>query len=66
LEYKTLVAKRDQEVHKLRKKHKIKIEGDFPADTFAESFDKMKRIFNMSEQMLGDVSQMGYNQPTPV
>lgn len=41
LEYKTLIAKRDQEVFKLRKKYGIKIEGDFPNDIFCESFKKM-------------------------
>ena len=49
----------------LRKRYKIKTEGDNIPD-LEDSFQKLAKKFNFTESFMSKIKEAGYKKPTPV
>lgn len=49
----------------LRKKYKVKVEGDEVPD-LVDSFAKMQKKFKLTESFMQKIKEAGYKQPTPI
>jgi len=50
---------------KIQKAYKIKIQGDRVPDV-ADSFDKLKSKYSLSEKFMNSIKRAGYARPSPV
>ena len=63
--YKSLINRRKEAANRLRKKFKIKIEGDDVAE-LCTSFESMAKKYNFGPNFFRALKSLGYTKPTPV